>query len=683
MTADKKTKSTLSRREFLQAGGVAGLGLVLGPLLTACTVELEKPLIVNTPLSITFNNQPFLFNEIPETTQASLQKLLTALPSIIQTGPVTMVMPTEPPFNWPENEIRPPQGELLPIVNIAANGFCHFQVPNGFGHSHFVITDNNHHLYVPVDEANYQSYANLSKARVNFDQLAVIQQLTRSLDWNNLPPDQQEYSLLYATETRFFKTNNRQERQVLHSPGCRAFLEEAVSQKDIRTVDPEKYSNVPLHDLEIATQVLTTLLLASERFSLIGSSGVPKQIPLFSPHQPQEAMSQVKLENVDTLGLEARDQNLERDITDIETTFKATCSTLPKELPLAFKIWEQRTNDKGKIESRIRLLFMKSDGTTSENWFFAPERKELNIGSNILLEELPNEVRVALKLNEEGYQPIGIEQAPTRLFWDGEAYRIGVYNRSETNQVVFEWDDVFAINGLAKTVVGAQTGSIDHENFEKQSLDLTQWYYLLRNQGIDDVGPAGLTLPEWVTKILWGMEPGDDKLTSVLSENDYFLPLFSDTPLTELDEQKSALLVYLGARTNLAMTLQRYWNWQQFSLNSRIASFDGEVKFADFLPLWKKDQFSRFPNLGDLKTLNVGGNLLGGLAVPYMPDQFSVIRGKMLSKIKQLFQNLTFLYQSQPEVSGGQIGKVPIFDQAQKKQRRQALAKIVKSTPEL
>lgn len=104
MIVDTKTKPTLSRREVLKAGGVVGLGLILVPLLAACTAELEKPLIVNPPLSITINNQPLLFNELPETTQASLQKILKALPSIIQTGPSTMVIPTEPPFNWPKKK---------------------------------------------------------------------------------------------------------------------------------------------------------------------------------------------------------------------------------------------------------------------------------------------------------------------------------------------------------------------------------------------------------------------------------------------------------------------------------------------------------------------------------------------------------------------------------------------------
>lgn len=664
----------ISRGNFLKIAGILGFAMAGMTLLeSGCSVEAENFLEVRPPSFLAYNKQQIIFNLLDLQSKEYILNLLKELPGRFQSTLPSMIMPTEPPYNWPENSVKPPSGKLICSLDLNDKGVLHVQIPNSFGFAHFMISSAGD-LYLPIDRIAY-SDTDSFRAWIDVANQRVIQRLSRRLD-----PFLDEKPYLYSREMKFYQiTNKSKNPQDLLPPGSRAFLEKLSFSNELGITDPEQFSNLPLHDQEAATQVLVTLLLASEREKLINKNSVSEPIPLFPASNPISALTSIQLENINTVG-ETRDQDLANNIGSIIKAFDRTCFQLPQELPLAFNIFENRISKSGKSEERSRLVFLNNNGKSFENWSFT---KESIVGRQIPEEQLSEITRKSLGLNIDGYQPIRIKWSPTTLCWDGQDYRIGAF--TEENEIVYSPQHNFTnTDRMGGVTAVAQTGSIDAEVITKQSLDLTDWYYFLRSQGIYEVGPAGLTLPEWVTKILWGLMPQDPKLTKSLQNDSYFLPLFSQNPLAKLESLKGALIMYLGERDtpNLAMNLGSHFDWRKLSFNGQINRFEGEIRFSDWLPIWKKGLVKDVNQLGNLPIWQIAGGFLNRLGTIDLPGQFSVIRGECLRDIRILFNRLDKLYQSQPVVGQGQDQSVPIFSLQEKLARRQVLAKALSTIPQ-
>jgi len=670
MFIDKLNQSGLSRRDFFKLGSYV-VAFLSGLNLNGCSsVENEpKPLQLVPPLTITYLNSSlpnYRFSK--ENWQAFLTNLENLGPKL-QSLPLASINLTAAPYQF-EPPILPKERALC-RVEYFSNGAMVFRIDNG------LTTSQLHYpslLLVPEVE-RISSFGNSVYNRLDANLGKVIQTASRNISYAS----DLDYGKYFQKETTSYHITTGADHQPtinpIFPPGCRKFNEEF---QNSNLVNPTEYSLAPVHDPQTALTVLKSLLVLSERGQLL-SSGVDniEKLELYHQNQPMEAIATLRDDVFATVGSYVED-TLGNELLGLEASFTNTLSRLPEELPVAYRILEEKINEKGEKEERTRVVFLDNDKTT-ENWFNPKDLADSFKNSrSVEKEQLPPEFISALNLDNDGFTTLSIEDAPCGLYWTGEEYTVGV---SVGNQVILEMNQTGP--KLLKQIKGVNTGELDAEKFKDEVSDLTAWYYDLKAHGVDWVGPAGLTIPEWLSRVIWGMEPRDSGLAASLSKANYFWPLFKDSALAQLEELSSDLILYRGTNSG---QLQVYDAKQHFLLDPllSIQGFSGTVLPGDFLPVYHKDALSLVGvNPPSAISLVIGKNITDFMALPYYSGQFAVIRGKCLRDMSSLMSNLERIYASEPKFPEPYRNKIRAYSSQEKKERRQYLSEVLDQTPQL
>lgn len=661
------------RRNFLKLAGLitaAGLGLPQA----GCVPELEpEGLSLVPPLTVTVGDTQKPVYQLSPKDQQMLSQWLQTLPQQLPKMSPSQIDLSVPPFNRsPENLPQLPVGNALTQLNVLSNGDLLLAIDNQLTQTLYLLNPN-YYLFVPEKETA-SSFSISSVNRLDASNRKVVQTIRRPLNYYQ----NSNYADFFKIETTSYEINSQNQSAPLYPPGCRRFVEDYLTNP--LAILPNEYSLAPCHDPATALAVFQALLLLAHRRTILTSGTNPQPLNLYHTEQPDHAILTLRPEVFSEVGSYVRD-GLSSELYSLESAFNATLSKLPQELPVAYRILEGKINDKGQYEERTRIIFVYNDRVTS-NWFKSNEQAEPLVDAQAINpNELPADMAFALNLNTEGFKPVSIQQAPGCIYWTGEKYAPGV---ATSKEIILEMGQFGP--KLLKEIIGAQTGSTNASDLRKEVSDLTSWYYDLKSHGVEWAGPAGLTIPEWLSKLLWGMRPQDPSLTDALEQANYILPLFSDSVLAELEEAGSQLVVYRGNEgiNTDVYTAKKYPLTGQ---NITIEGYQGQISRGDFLPISKKKQ-SKLIKPGSIgqryssaQVLILGQSFNNYLLLPYTAGEFTVIRGDSLNKVRALIKQIVAIGNTVPDYPPEYRGQVPIYDLVQKQAATAQIAQQLNQMP--
>jgi len=637
-----------TRRDFLNLGKLTSIPVVLRLLFpvslltlqTACSPETERPLILKSPYIVGVGDQQFNFEQLDPAAKDYLARMLKEIPEIISSKQPNWIDPSTEPYNWPADAIKKPQGELMTQVTIYQGGsvqvsFASFER----GQAHVLFPRGGEPLYIPADSAVYSNGFNNVTARISPIQEQVFGALTRGLDSLNAP---NSYSNFIAAETVFYSLDKNGQRRPILVPGGAKFLADWDTNPEALNLG--EYSASPLHDPEVATQVLENLLILSERGQLMVDTVFPQPHRLYAQEQPANTLGRIRPDHLSNTHLDVQDR-LGDYLDEAKRTFKATLHEIPTELPVAYKITEQRYKDNGELEQRTRLLFLYSNGEVTENWHKSSQLKSLTGGTRVTEGGLSMNLQAALKLGIDGFTTVEVEEVSTHFYWDGEIYRPGTaYLDGDEKKIVLEMNPPMLFKDVYQKIKGADQRNQEEEGADivNQVSDLTEMFYRLKDYGITHLGPAGLTIPEWMAKMLWGMEPQSPDLVQLFNQRDYDFPIFRGTSGSELDGS-TPLAVYRGQSPSMLTGLGT-----EIFGTDYIQDFRGLLAHADMVPIWKTGVWD-LPGLDKTTWLEIGGYLFSADGLPYSDGSFAMIKKDMLKRLKAFRKALDNLYNSTPQ----------------------------------